>query len=416
MKGQKSIERPTVFVGSSREGIDIARAIQYQLKDVAFVKIWDEGVFGLMQGTLEGLVGALERFDFAVLVITPDDMVTSRKTRTQAPRDNILLELGLFIGRLGLRRTFALCSDDPRLKLPSDLAGVTIEKFHFPSGADEITSSLGPACYRIRHAIREFGPHIARELKTVSPRSSDEPAVNTPVDNAKRQLSSPERQDRKSGINALEQMDDSAASDALADALRSPYPDVRKDAALVLARKGDARANSGLVEILKADLSGNYRDVRMALDQMGAKAGVVLEYLLQTRFRLEALEKIKELSLNGKNFTVEALRLLKDEQPQVRVAAIDVIVMAQERKGIPALVDLLDDGSPAGGSSVRSYYFPLVCDHAFFALLQFNRVQPLEADVKSALDEFRETHKERLEELENKVKESSKWTRSIGRD
>ena len=70
-------ERPSVFVGSSGEGLEVARAIQFQLQDTALVSVWNEGVFGLGEGTLEGLVRMLDRFDFAVLVITPDDVVTS---------------------------------------------------------------------------------------------------------------------------------------------------------------------------------------------------------------------------------------------------------------------------------------------------------------------------------------------------
>ena len=120
---------PTVFVGSSREGLEIARAVQSQLRDDALISVWNEGAFGLSQGTLESLVAKLDRFDFAVLVITPDDVVASREITTQAPRDNVMFELGLFMGRLGRPRTFGVCADTPDLKLPSDLAGVTLTRF-----------------------------------------------------------------------------------------------------------------------------------------------------------------------------------------------------------------------------------------------------------------------------------------------
>jgi predicted nucleotide-binding protein len=48
--------RPTVFVGSSGEGLEVARAVQFQLRDVALASVWNEGVFGLMAGTLDSLV------------------------------------------------------------------------------------------------------------------------------------------------------------------------------------------------------------------------------------------------------------------------------------------------------------------------------------------------------------------------
>jgi len=161
-------ERPSVFVGSSGEGLEVARAIQFQLQDTALVSVWNEGVFGLGEGTLEGLVRMLDRFDFAVLVITPDDVVTSRGEDRQAPRDNVMFELGLFMGRLGTGRTFAVCSDSPNLKLPSDLAGVTMARFKADDAAHDLTAALGPSCFRLRQAIRDLGLSPSKRLSGVA--------------------------------------------------------------------------------------------------------------------------------------------------------------------------------------------------------------------------------------------------------
>lgn len=150
-------DRPTVFVGSSSEGLEIARAVQFQLRDDALVTVWSDGVFGLSQGTLEALVTNLDRYDFAVLVITPDDVVSSRDVEKQAPRDNVMFELGLFMGRLGGLRTFAVCSNAENLKLPSDLAGVTVAQFDEGDARDEVVSALGPACFQLRKAMEQLG-------------------------------------------------------------------------------------------------------------------------------------------------------------------------------------------------------------------------------------------------------------------
>ena len=161
------MDKPTVFVGSSREGLEIARAIQFQLKDDALVSVWNEGVFGLNQGTLESLVTMLDRFDFAVLVITPDDVLVGRETASQAPRDNVMFELGLFMGRLGRARTFGVCSGAPDLKLPSDLAGVTLARFDHNDASKDVTAALGPACFQIRQAFRELGISEANRLSGI---------------------------------------------------------------------------------------------------------------------------------------------------------------------------------------------------------------------------------------------------------
>jgi predicted nucleotide-binding protein len=67
------ITKPSLFIGSSTEGLEAARAIKIQLDDDADVELWNEGVFALGQSTLESMTQALNRFDFAILVLTADD-------------------------------------------------------------------------------------------------------------------------------------------------------------------------------------------------------------------------------------------------------------------------------------------------------------------------------------------------------
>jgi predicted nucleotide-binding protein len=106
--------RPSVFVGSSSEGLNVARNIQALLDRECEVKLWDQGVFGLSTGTLESLVLALDEFDFAILVLTPDDMILSRGQEHPSARDNVLFELGLFMGGLGRPRTFIAMTEQRR--------------------------------------------------------------------------------------------------------------------------------------------------------------------------------------------------------------------------------------------------------------------------------------------------------------
>ncbi len=41
------------------------------------------------------------RFDFAVLILSGDDQVQMRQQQFDVPRDNLIFELGLFIGVFG---------------------------------------------------------------------------------------------------------------------------------------------------------------------------------------------------------------------------------------------------------------------------------------------------------------------------
>jgi predicted nucleotide-binding protein len=67
-----------------------------------------------------------------------------------------MLELGLFIGALGRSRTFALFDRTSNLKLPSDLAGVTLAN-HQPHRDGNLQAALGAAATLIKGAIQQHG-------------------------------------------------------------------------------------------------------------------------------------------------------------------------------------------------------------------------------------------------------------------
>lgn len=159
--------RPSVFVGSSSEGLRIAQAVQVLLDQVCEVEIWSQGVFGLTQGTLESLVLALEQFDFAILVLTADDLTISRGAERPVARDNVLFELGLFVGGLGRDRTFMLYDRTHRPELPSDLAGVTAATFE-PHSSGNIQAALGAACTRIQNALERLGVRESQKVQRLA--------------------------------------------------------------------------------------------------------------------------------------------------------------------------------------------------------------------------------------------------------
>ena len=156
MSGE-SATRPSVFVGSSKEGVEFARAVRAALEAYAEITVWDEGVFELGQTVVESLSQALSRFDFAVLMLTPDDIIQSRSVESSGPRDNVIFELGLFMGRLGRGRTFILQPAAGGLKIPSDLAGVTAATYYWPRSDGNCRAAVATACDLIRDRIRALG-------------------------------------------------------------------------------------------------------------------------------------------------------------------------------------------------------------------------------------------------------------------
>jgi predicted nucleotide-binding protein len=149
--GKRSIEakRPNVFVGSSTEGLSIAEAIQVNLDHEYEVTLWSQDDW-LGKSPLEALVRAAATFDFAVLVLTPDDLVMKREKGGQQPRDNVLFELGLFMGKLGRERTFIVHERIRPLDLPTDLAGITPATF---ARRDNMRAALGPVCTQLKTAM-----------------------------------------------------------------------------------------------------------------------------------------------------------------------------------------------------------------------------------------------------------------------
>lgn len=150
--------KPTLFVGSSGEGLEYARAVHEHLERDALVTVWDAGVFDLSASTLESLVRTVSRSDFGAFVMGPDDVATIRSQVWSVPRDNVIFELGLFVGVLGMSRTFILIPhDSPSMKLPTDLLGVTAAKFEANRADGNLLAGMGTACSKIRRAISTLG-------------------------------------------------------------------------------------------------------------------------------------------------------------------------------------------------------------------------------------------------------------------
>lgn len=122
--------KPVIFIGSSSESLPIARTIKTKLKaDPVDVDLWKEGVFGASEVAIESLEKAAQRADFAVLILSSDDEVKIRRRNHTAPRDNVIFELGLFMGAIGRDRTFMIVEKEARLHLPADLNGITYLPF-----------------------------------------------------------------------------------------------------------------------------------------------------------------------------------------------------------------------------------------------------------------------------------------------
>lgn len=149
---------PVIFVGSSAEGLTEATWISQSLnRRRAVSRLWSQGVFQLSKTTIESLFAIAAESDFAVLILTPDDMTASRGKKQSSPRDNVVFELGLFMGELGRDRSFIVTPSGKDIKLPTDLLGIT--RLQYKIGPKQTAGKrLHPVGQALWKRIKELGP------------------------------------------------------------------------------------------------------------------------------------------------------------------------------------------------------------------------------------------------------------------
>ncbi len=151
--------QPAVFIGSSSGGgRKTAEHINRYLSRLPVVpRLWSKDVFEASQATIEDLMKLTAEVDFAVLVLTPDDVTKNRGKRKPSPRDNVIFELGLFMGALNRARTYMIAPKRAALKIPTDLLGVTYVPFSNRRGRT-LSRNLQPVLRQLRRLIQKNGP------------------------------------------------------------------------------------------------------------------------------------------------------------------------------------------------------------------------------------------------------------------
>jgi hypothetical protein len=161
--------KPRIFIGSSSESLPIAYAIQEELDNDALITVWKQGVFTLSSNTLDDLISTLDISDFAVFVFSPEDIVSIRNQKLKTTRDNVVFELGLFVGRLGKKRSFIIRSQGQSdFHLPTDLLGTNVATFNSKRPDGNLRAALGPACNQIRISIDKWVSSKFGDLLTPS--------------------------------------------------------------------------------------------------------------------------------------------------------------------------------------------------------------------------------------------------------
>jgi predicted nucleotide-binding protein len=142
---------PRAFIGSSSEGLPVAECLQEILRDDLTAVIWNQGtVFGLTDTTIESLEDAVLGYDYGIFVLTEDDQFLTREERRGVARDNVVFELGLFMGKLGRSHVFVVQKHG--VSLPTDLSGLT-------------TATFDPKKTNVKEALKSVSKQIKSALE-----------------------------------------------------------------------------------------------------------------------------------------------------------------------------------------------------------------------------------------------------------
>ncbi|MEQ1584939.1 MAG: STING domain-containing protein [Cyclobacteriaceae bacterium] len=121
--------KPKIFIGSSLAGYSIAEKVKANLSTIGDCFLWQEpDVWETNRSTFDNLIRMSNYFDFGVFVATSDDLTLTNDKLVIEPRDNVILEMALFLGAMGHNKSFLLVEEG--VKLPSDFNGIFMPRFN----------------------------------------------------------------------------------------------------------------------------------------------------------------------------------------------------------------------------------------------------------------------------------------------
>ncbi len=151
------MRKPRLFIASSAESLEIAEAVNVNLDHEFEVTIWKNGTFKLSSTTIDDLVEKSSTVDFSLFIFARDDIATIRSRKEHVVRDNVLFEMGLFIGAIGKERSFILKPRDEQMHLPTDLLGTTPADYDSNRSDNDLVSATNRACSLIKSEAQRIG-------------------------------------------------------------------------------------------------------------------------------------------------------------------------------------------------------------------------------------------------------------------
>jgi hypothetical protein len=173
-KGRKlEMDKSKIFIASSSRTLVLAEKLRHELDtEYSHAKLWNEESRTQVGATIiEWLEDAQKQYDFAVVLLSKDDVLTSRDHQTLKARDNCVFEAGLFMSAIGRKRCFLVNSVHGK-DLPSDLAGIISIPFKEPSDLQirsACEAAIIPVASQLKDIMQVAGPRSPK-ITITSPR------------------------------------------------------------------------------------------------------------------------------------------------------------------------------------------------------------------------------------------------------
>jgi hypothetical protein len=174
------MEKPKIFIASSSRALTLADCLRRGLAegDGCEVEVWNaQSASQLGKTIIEMLEQAAKGYDFAVIILTRDDVVFRKggKAAKEQARDNCIFEAGLFFGSLGRDRCFLVASIEPKA-VPVDLTGIIHVRIKEPEkeklgDVGQCQKAIADATLEIKQAVQQRGKapwYIGKTFQLIS--------------------------------------------------------------------------------------------------------------------------------------------------------------------------------------------------------------------------------------------------------
>lgn len=151
------MRKARLFIASSVETLPVAEAVNVNLDHDFEITIWKNGTFKLSSTTIDDLVEKSSTVDFALFIFAPDDIASIRNRKEHVVRDNVIFEMGVFVGAIGKSRSFILKPRGVEMHLPTDLLGVTPADYDATRSDHDLVSATNKACSLIKSEVERLG-------------------------------------------------------------------------------------------------------------------------------------------------------------------------------------------------------------------------------------------------------------------